>query len=161
MIVISDSTPLIALVNIAYVDVLQQMFGSVIVPAAVARELGDSKRPQAVQEFIASPPTWLSIRAASLIEAIPDIHDGEREAISLAKELHADLLLIDDADGREAAIQRGIATVRTLRLLTDAANRGLLDLKTAFDRLAQTNFRYHQDTLDSLLAEHLARSASK
>jgi predicted nucleic acid-binding protein len=157
MIVVADSTPLIALVNIGHIELLQRMFGAVIIPATVAKELTQPRRPKAVQEFVGSPPRWLSVRAATSIEAIPGIHEGECEAISLARELHADLLLIDDADGREAAIQRGIATVRTLRLLTDAANRSMIDLREAFDRLTRTNFRLNQETLDTLLAEHLAK----
>jgi predicted nucleic acid-binding protein len=157
MVIIADTSPFIALVNIGLVDVLPRMFGKVTIPSKVADELASPTRPDAVREFIANPPAWLSIRAAAVRELIPKIHAGESEAICLALELRADLLLIDDADGRAAAIKRGLTTVRTPRLLSDAADRGLIDLKSAYEKLAQTDFRVTAATLESLLRQHLAR----
>jgi predicted nucleic acid-binding protein len=157
MIVIADTSPIIALVNIGHIDVLARMFGAVVVPTAVAFELADARRPQKVRDFIASPPAWLAIRSATTIETIPDIHAGEIEAISLASELKADLLLIDDADGRQAAAERGLLTVRTTPLLADAADRGMIDLQAAFDKLIKTDFRISSVTLETLLRQHRAR----
>jgi predicted nucleic acid-binding protein len=157
MVIVADTSPFNVLIQIEQIDVLPKLFGSVTIPTKVASELDSPMRSPAVRDFIQHPPPWLTIRQATNVEMIPGIHDGEREAISLARELNADLLLIDDADGRAAAIARGLATVRTLRLLTDAADRGLLELKSAFDKLTQTDFRFRHDTLDTLLREHMAR----
>src|SRR4051812_46837761 len=120
MVIVADTSPLNVLIQIEEIDVLPRLFGSVTIPEKVASELDSPKRLQAVRQFI-QPPPWLSIRAVKHVEMIAGIHEGEREAISLARELKADLLLIDDADGRVAAIARGLVAVRTLRLLTDAA----------------------------------------
>jgi predicted nucleic acid-binding protein len=65
---------------------------------------------------------------------------GEREAISLAQDLHADLLLMDDRDGREEAEHQGFTVMGTLRVLELAAERGLLDLPTAITKLQTTSF---------------------
>lgn len=52
MIVVADTSPLIALVNIEQVTVLQQLFQEIVIPPAVAAELGDSRRPIPVGNFV-------------------------------------------------------------------------------------------------------------
>ena len=102
MLVIADSSPFIVLINIGHINVLPRL-SNVTVPLQVAAELVKANRPQAVGEFIAEKPSWLTIKAPASIENIPSLDDGERAAISLAKELNAELLLIDEDRGRKAA----------------------------------------------------------
>ena len=78
---------------------------------------------------------------------------GEAEAIILAAELDADLLLMDDRRGVAAALRRGLIVTGTMGLLARAAQRGILDLADAFDKLKRTNFRYRQEVMDALLKE--------
>ena len=87
------------------------------------------------------------------IDSLAELGAGETAAITLAVELHADLLLMDDRRGVTAALQRGLTVTGTMGLLARAAKRSILDLATAFDRLKQTNFRYRQETMDQLLKE--------
>jgi len=91
MIVVADSSPLVALTNIGHIAVLPKLFGQVIIPPEISAELRQSSRPQAVREFIASPPDWLLERAPHIIHPIPSLHAGELAAISLAQDLKADL----------------------------------------------------------------------
>ena len=86
------------------------------------------------------------------------IKDGKlylslEDAIALAIELHADVLLMDDREGVLAARSKGLTVTGTLGVLGLAAQHGLLDLAEAFDRIKRTNFRYRQDIMDALLAE--------
>ncbi|HQU41925.1 MAG TPA: hypothetical protein PK867_03900 [Pirellulales bacterium] len=97
MLIVADSSPLIVLINIGQVGLLPELFGEVVIPPAVAEELRADKRPPAVQAFIAAPPGWLIERVPAVVEPIPALHPGELAAISLAMELKADLLLIDDS----------------------------------------------------------------
>src|SRR5438045_523162 len=152
MLVIADTSPFIGLVKIGQVEILPRLFGNVVIPPQVAAELASARRPAEVQAFIAAAPTWLSVRLPIAVEEIAGIDLGERAAISLASELKADLLLIDDQRGREAAVARKILTARTAAVLFDAANAGMLpDLKAAFDALRATNFRVPGKVLDELL----------
>ena len=103
MLVVADSSPLIVLINIGHINILPDLFGNVIIPPEVAGELAQEKRSQPIRAFIAAPPDWLTEQAPSTVEAIPMLHSGEASAISLALEVHADLLLIDEMLGRKAA----------------------------------------------------------
>jgi predicted nucleic acid-binding protein len=155
MLVVADISPCIGLLRIGHVDVLPRLYESVVIPVEVAAELGNAKRPVEVRTFIAAPPEWLSVRSPKSVEAIPDIDAGERAAISLARELGADILLIDEKAGREAAIARNIRTLRTTALLFDAAKAGVLpDLRGAYEKLAATNFRVNRKTLQELLRQY-------
>lgn len=81
--------------------------------------------------------------------------------MSLAIELNADLLLIDDRDARSAAEACGLAVAGTLRVLASAAEKKLLDLPAAFDRLKKTSFRAHPKLYQLVLERHAAREESR
>lgn len=151
MLVIADSSPLIALVNINHVDVLPALFGSVTIPPHVADELRSANRPLAIREFIAANPPWLHIRSPKSNTPISPLHAGEAAAINLAMELKADLLLIDDMVGRKAAVQRSIRLTGTIGVLELAATAKLLDLKEAFEKTKRTDFWIAPALLDERL----------
>ncbi len=96
MLVVADSSPINILVRIGYVDILPNLFGTACIPPQVRDELSDPQTPLAVRHFVENPPAWLEIRAPAVIEPIPPLGPGEEAAISLAGELKADALLIDE-----------------------------------------------------------------
>jgi predicted nucleic acid-binding protein len=77
-----------------------------------------------------------------LDESLPrELGTGEREAISLALELSADLLLIDDRAGRQEAEARHIAVAGTLAVVLQASLSGYIDFPDAVKQLRQYGFR--------------------
>jgi predicted nucleic acid-binding protein len=86
---------------------------------------------------------------------------GEREAISLASELQAILLLMDERDGVAIARLRGLKVVGTLAALDLAAAHGLVDLQTMFDRLRATTFRSPVRLMVSMLEQDAAQETSR
>ncbi len=156
MLVVADSSPMIVLVLIGHIKVLPKLFGQVVIPPEVSAELLRSNRPQAVYDFMASHPAWLIERAPSVIEPIPSLHAGEIAAISLARELKADLLLIDEVHGRKAAAERHIPFTGTIGVLELAADEGLLNLKDAFTLVKKTDFWISNELLDERLKIYLA-----
>ena len=62
---------------------------------------------------------------------------GEAEALALAEELKADLVLVDDERAWEAAQQKGIAYMRSTELVLEAYRRQLLDTETAEAKLVE------------------------
>jgi predicted nucleic acid-binding protein len=160
MLVVADSSPLIALVNIGHITVLPTLFGRVLIPPEVVNELGSPARPPAIRAFAAARPDWLEQRAPKAIDPIPMLHAGEVAAIALARELKADLLLIDEARGRKAAAERHINLTGTVGVLEMAATRGLLDLADAFKKLKQTDFWISPLLLDERLKRFVNAKSS-
>src|SRR5215213_2625368 len=117
MIVVADSSPLIVLVTIRHIEVLTTLFREVTIPPEVANELNNDKRSADVRALVANKPGWLTICAPTTIVPIPGLHAGELAAISLARELHADLLLIDETAGRRAASALNIPVAGTIGVL--------------------------------------------
>jgi predicted nucleic acid-binding protein len=140
MIIVADSSPFVVLVAIGHVDALPLLFGEVFIPPEVESELRSAKRSEAVRAFIWARPGWLRVQGPQAIIAIGGLHPGEVAAIALAEELHADRVIMDDVRGRQAAAQRGLQVIGTVGLLEVAADRDLLDLAEAFQKVKQTDF---------------------
>lgn len=153
MIVVADSSPLNFIIRLGQADILPTLFEQVAIPPAVASELAAHPTPPEVRAVLASPPPWLTIIAPTAIERIGGIDPGEEAAISLARQLRAAALLIDDKDGRRAATSRGVPVVGTVGILELAAKRGLLDLASAFAQLKTTEFRIRPQFLDERLRQ--------
>ena len=143
MIVVADSSPLNYLIQIDKVAILPMLYATILVPSGVVEEMSKNQTPQDVRKWIAAPPPWLRIVRPSSIDPTLGVAlgRGEREAISLAMNGHASLLLIDDLPGRRAAQQRKLAIIGTLTVLAEAHKQGLLDLPSAIDDLLALNFR--------------------
>jgi predicted nucleic acid-binding protein len=151
MIVVADTSPLVALINIHHVEVLPRLFGAVLIPPAVLTELAAPPRPPAVRSFAGQPPGWLEVRTPARVETTPGLHPGEAEALSLAAEVRADLVLLDEKEGRRIATERHLLVAGTIGVLERAAAERLLDLREAFDRLRATDFWVSPALLDARL----------
>jgi len=158
-VIVSDATPLNYLVEIGAADVLPQLYGRVIIPPAVRAELNHAKTPKAVREWLSKSPAWLEEIAPSIIPpaALTELDAGEMEAITLALQSCADLLLIDERDGTAAARGLGLRTTGTLGVLDLAASRGLIDLRVMFARLQETTFRGPTKLMAQLLEQEAER----
>jgi predicted nucleic acid-binding protein len=141
--IVADTTPLNYLVLIQADEILPNLYGQVLIPPAVRAELAHANTPDIVREWISQPPSWLEIVSLKqpVDSTLSHLDAGERDAISLASELRASLLLMDERDGVGLARQRGLMVIGTLAALDLAARRGLVDLQTMFDRLRETTFR--------------------
>ena len=123
MIVLSDSGPLIALSKINHLDILRKFFDKITIPQAVWTEVVEkgAGRPgsKEVQEA-----GWIEVRKAKNIVGIEalrhDIGQGESETLILAKELNADIVLIDERIAREIARSMDLKVAGTLSIIHEA-----------------------------------------
>jgi predicted nucleic acid-binding protein len=151
VIVVSNTSPLNYLILIQAVDLLPRLFGRAVIPRAVAQELADPKAPDRVRAWIQSSPSWLDVRDPQTPDTEIRLHPGERDALCLALELKADIVLVDDLAARRVARERGITVTGTLGLIDLGASRGLIDLPKAVDALRQTSFHVRENVLEALL----------
>ena len=153
MIVVSDTSPLNYLVLVEADRFLPDLFGQVTAPPAVLAELQHSRTPSEVKAWAANPPPWLKILTPAAFVPFNRLGPGESEAIALAQQLGADVLLMDERDGSAVARQLGLAIVGTLGVLELAAEKGLLSFPAAIAALRRTTFR----APEKLIAEMLRR----
>jgi predicted nucleic acid-binding protein len=160
MIVVSDTSPPNYLILIDAINLLPALFPQVYIPQRVADELGSQGAPSAVRRWIANPPPWIVIRNPTRIDLHLRLDRGEIEAICLAQELRADHLLIDESPGRAAATSRGLHVIGTLGILDQAAERNLIDLENAIERLKKTSYRIDPSILQGLLEANAHRRST-
>jgi predicted nucleic acid-binding protein len=153
MIVVSDTTPLNYLVLVGQANLLWQLYQRVIIPPAVYAELQRANTPASVKQWVVNHPTWLEVRPITMMldKERSVLDEGECEALALAEEVGADLLLIDDRQGRLEARRRNLRVIGTLGVLAEAAAEGLIDLPVVIARLQQTSFYVAPELLQSLL----------
>lgn len=152
MIVVADTSPINYLLLIGQVDLLPQLFQQIIIPDVVRDEMLDLDAPLILQQWIAKPPSWLTVQSVPEVDpTLNTLDPGEQAAITLAQTLSADLLIIDERLGRSIASKRGIPIIGTIGILDDAASQGLIDLENAINQLKQTNFRISRRIIQTLL----------
>src|SRR5262245_52793037 len=129
MLAVSNTSPLSNLAVIGQLGLLQQQFGAIWIPAAVADELNvfdHEPGRQVLQAALAAG--WLHCQPTAnraMVEKLSEHLDpGEAEAIVLALELHADRLLIDEKEGRAVAGSAGLSIVGVLGVLLQAKQDG-------------------------------------
>ena len=114
MIVISDTSAISSLFNINKLELLHQLFDKIVIPHAVYQELLALEDAE-IDITLIKKANWLKVQKSTdrlLVEELSQALDiGESEAIALAYEIEADLLVIDEKRGREKAKAFGIKTV--------------------------------------------------
>lgn len=121
-----------------------------MIPPAVLAELKHPFAPKPVRDWFRNTPTWVEVLSpkSSIIMAQLDL--GESEAIALATELQAAVVLIDEQAGRREAIRRGLKVAGTLSVLDEADQAGLVVFDNAIAELRKTSFRVSQAVLSEI-----------
>ncbi|GAK56406.1 hypothetical protein U27_03368 [Candidatus Vecturithrix granuli] len=161
-IVVADAGPLIGIGRIGHLSFLQRLYGKLLIPARVREELKlSSNRPGSQMVLEAIHAGWITcvpVHDTSQITILGRVIDaGEAEAIQLAVEQKADLLLIDDRKGRKAAQKRGVSVIGTGGVLVAAKKAGLLDaVAPVLNALSLAGYR-----LSPALCEQILRLAGE
>ncbi len=146
--IISNTSPLIGLEHIGQLHLLQELFGRVIVPPAVVREVGSTT----------TLPGWIEQR--SLAQAVgphilrASLGAGESEVISLALEVQARLLILDDRPARRLTQALHLGVIGTVGILLAAKRRSLVpEIRPSLDALLQHDFRISQRLYEQVLSD--------
>lgn len=155
--VVSNSSPIIHLAKIGKLGLLKDFFETVAVPEAVYRECAVEGKERKEVALIRNAD-WLKIvhvndkKIVRLLQSSTD--DGEAEAIALALEVGADLILLDDSDAREKARLYGLKITGTIGILLRAEKEGKLSsVKETLEELRITGFWVDGELMSRLLGE--------
>lgn len=126
MILIADASALIALSACDSLWLLDAIFGTVLVPEAVFREVAAVSKPHSepLQSYLHGKVRQVDMRHFVFLDAYADA--GETAAMLLYKALDADYLLIDDKRGRKVAAINQIKTIGSMGVLLQAKRAGLV-----------------------------------
>lgn len=155
-IVVSNATPLIALAWLEQLTLLPRLFKTIHIPQAVQDELLHNPDTTGVDEFRAAP--WLEVTPVTdhlaVVMLLDQLDAGESEAIVLAHELQAGLLLMDERRGRRRATQGGLTIVGTLGILVEAHQRSMIGpLTPLLEKLQQLPFYMSHTLMARVLAQ--------
>ena len=160
MTIISDTTPIISLIKINRLDLLEKLFGEILIPEAVFRELTTNVLFASEAEIVKSSK-FLKVspiqnkKSLEILQAASGLDDGESEAIILADELKSEVLIIDERRGRKVAKNLGISITGTIGILIQAQNEKMIsadEMKKCLDFLKHSNIKLS----DSLIQEALS-----
>ena len=139
MIIVSNTSPLNNLAAINQLDLLRELYSTIMIPEGVYQELMAVETPIHVSNQI-KKTQWIKVEKVASLTQIAllqqQLDRGEAEAIALAIQLKADLLLVDEKQGRRVANNLNITFTGILGILITAKQKGLIkDVKPLLEQL--------------------------
>lgn len=166
MIVISDTTPIISLLKASRLDLLRELYGKVLIPKAVYRELTENAA-FAKEAKIIKDIDYLTVvaveneKSVSVLRNVTGLDAGESEALIMYDEQKADLLLMDEHKGRSVAKQLNVRHIGTVGVLLLAYDKGIIhqdDVKSCLDTMIANHIRLDRK-LCNVVMEHIGLDA--
>jgi uncharacterized protein len=137
--VVSNTTPIISLLKLNRLDLLKQLYTQIYIPEVVYNEIEEGKAKEYYKDL--SKIDWINIVEIQDKQAVKyflDLDSGEAEAIVLATEINADLIIIDEKLGRFHAKHADLKVTGTIGILIKAKTVGLIfELKPLLNELTK------------------------
>jgi predicted nucleic acid-binding protein len=151
LILIADSSALIALAHCDCLEILEKLFGEIKVPEAVYKEVIYESKPESekLKKFLFQKVEKINIQDYLILEGL--LGSGEMEAMALYKKLNADWLLIDDEKARKAARFNKIKVIGSLGVLLLAKEKNLIQkIRPYVDQIQDSNIYYSEKILQEV-----------
>lgn len=151
--VVSNTTPIISLLKIGKLKIFKDLYGEILIPQEVFNEIEAGKD----KEFYAdlSKIDWIKIDKIANEKALSyflDLDKGEAEAIVLATEKEADLIILDESLGRFHAKHAGLKVTGTIGILLKAKQLGYInELKSLLFELRTKNIWLSDSLIENAL----------
>ena len=157
MMVVPDTSPLLLLTKVGRLELLTTLYDDVVIPRAVFDEVeAKSQRDtQAIRHWCDQYSMSPRGTSAAYVEQLPDnLGRGERAAIGLSIEAGADLVVLDDREGRRVAQNKGLEVTGTVGVLIEARARGqVVSLPRQLDRLVEAGLWISEAFYERLIRE--------
>ncbi|MDE0016525.1 MAG: DUF3368 domain-containing protein [Candidatus Poribacteria bacterium] len=129
--VVTNSTPLIELSKIKQLNLLREVYGTILIPEEVYVEVvidGTGKAGAAEVEAAQwiYRQTVTDTNQVRVLQSQHSLHSGECATIILAQEINAEQVVLDDNAARREAIARGLPVIGTVGILLIAKTRGVI-----------------------------------
>jgi len=152
MLIVADSSALIALAICDGLDVILQIYDDIKVPEAVYAEIVAPEKPQSDALGLFLAERVIKVDTTRWVLTAGGLGRGEIEAMALYKQISAEALLIDDHRARVIAEHNQINCIGALGLLLIAKQRGKInEIAPYIQKLRQSSIYYGDVLLDSVL----------
>jgi predicted nucleic acid-binding protein len=151
--IVSNTTPILTLLTISKLELLQQIYGKIIIPKGVYEEIEQGKEKPFYTDLCKFE--WITIKSIKDREPIRylrDLDKGEAEVIVLANELKADLVIIDERLGREFADYFNLKVTGTIGVLLKAKELGFIEkIKPLINQMIDCGIWLNKKLIDKIL----------
>ena len=150
----SNTTPIISLSIIGRLGLLRDLYTEVLIPPAVYAEVmaGGAGRAGSVELQRAQWFRTLPLIDPKHADLLVDLDRGEAEAIALALEIDADLLLVDERLARRHAQRLGLTITGTLGILLKGKEQGLVpEIRPLIQQLRRSRIRLSDSVVQRAL----------
>lgn len=152
--VVCNTTPILSLLKIGQLSLLEKLYTNVIIPEAVWKEVEAGKEGSYYADLTAL--SWIEIRGVqnpTAVQYLTDLDKGEAEVIVLAREINADLVIIDETTGRQYAQHFDLPLTGTLGILLRSKQSGYIPkIKPLLEQLRATGVWLHDRVIQDVLA---------
>ncbi|WP_417910367.1 DUF3368 domain-containing protein [Candidatus Electronema sp. PJ] len=156
-VVVSDSTVLIGLSKIDCLFLIKEMFQEIYVPEAVFREVTEDGWPRPGAEAVYNAAWILRKQVSDRTEVhflMTVLEEGEAEVLVLAKELQADLILLDEDKARKSAARAGFSVMGVIGILIAAKRLNLIaSVRIHIEKLQRERFRISERVVNMALQQ--------
>jgi hypothetical protein len=151
--VVSNTTPIISLLKIGKLEILKNLYTEIYVPQEVFIEIEAGRHKKYYSNLLEID--WIKIEQIQNKKSTSyflDLDKGEAEAIVLATEIEAELILLDEALGRYHAKHAGLRVTGTIGILIKAKKEGLIsELKPLIFELKENGVWLSESLIDRIL----------
>ena len=162
MIVVSDATPIISFLKINRLDILNKLFGEVLLPEAVYEQLTSNSAFQEEAERVKACVFFKKVFVSNndtvdMLMRVTGLDLGESEAIVYSDENKSDLLIVDEVRARHVAASMKLRITGTIGILIVANENGLLNKDDAIEcvNILRKPNRHISETLLNSVIENL------
>jgi uncharacterized protein len=153
--VVSNTTPLISLLKLDRLEILRKIYSEICIPSAVYNEIEAGKDKPFYRDL--SKIDWIKIieiKNQNALKYFLDLDSGEAEAIVLATEINADLLIMDEKLGRFHAKHADLKVTGIIGVLIKAKQQGIItEIKPLLSELIEKNVWIGDKLMNEILTQ--------
>jgi len=151
--IVSNTTPIISLLKVEKLEILRHLYGKIYIPLEVYREIEAGKNKEYYVDL--AKIEWIKIAKVENEKSLLfflDLDKGEAEALVLANEIDADLIILDEALGRFHAKHIGLKVTGTIGILLKAKEKGIInEVKPLLNQLVQKGIWLSDNLINQIL----------